>query len=168
MKELRMNRVAYGDSDSLPQPQFHVRDLFVQLRSAHDHLVAEMENLDRITLGSEPELNTLTTCRWRLSQASLRRRKLASRVFDFLADRVAGADLIALRRMQAADQEMMSRSARHVGNWTVQTIFQDWRAYCEASRDIRKQMMDHVLAERQLLHPLLEGLARQQTEPRQP
>jgi hypothetical protein len=131
----------------------------VQLAGAHDQLIVEVDNLERITLGPQPDHAEITTSRWRVSQASLRRRSLASRVFDVLAQRLDGNDLVRLREVQSADQDLMRRSAAHVGNWTMQSICRDWTGYCHASRDIRMHMKSHILLEKQSLYPMLERLA---------
>jgi hypothetical protein len=129
------------------------------LSGAHDQLVVEMENLERLTAGPRIEDGTISTGRWRISQASLRRRTLAFRIFDFLGERLDGDELIQLRTVQSADHDMMRLSARHVGNWTIRTIGEDWQAYCRASRDIRAHMKSHIEFERATLYPLLERLA---------
>lgn len=152
-------RSAHDHSSHISQRQSSSWPLLVQLGSAHDQLIVEMENLDRMTLGPLPELSEITKGRWRISQASLRRRSLASRAFHFLATRVDGMDLVRVKNVQIADQEMMRRSATHVGNWTTRTICEDWDGYCKASRDIRMHMKAQVLLERQSLYPLLERLA---------
>lgn len=154
-----MARVAFEHSCRFSQRPSQSRSLLVQLSSAHDHLVAEMEKLDCMTIGPLPDVAEITNGRWRIAQASLRRRTLASRTFDFLAGRLDGSDLTRLREVQAADQEMMRRSATHVGSWTMRTICRNWQGYCDASRDIRMHMKAHILLERQSLYPLLERLA---------
>ena len=156
-----MNRVAYQHSYSLPQRQSESWTLLVQLASAHDQLADEIENLDRLTNGNEPDPGEITSGRWRISQASLKRRSLACRIFDFLAERLDGADLATLKTAQAADQQMMRRSADHVGNWTIRKICSDWQGYCAASRQIRNHMKAHIQMERQSLYSLLERLAEQ-------
>ena len=154
-----MGRIAYQHNYKLSSNHSQSWTLLVQLSSAHDQLIAEMENLDRLTLGPTPELGEITTGRWRISQASLRRRSLASTVFGFLAGRLDGQELARVKQVQSADQEMMRRSANHVGKWTARTICEDWKGYCQASRDIRQHMKAHILLEKQSLYPLLELLA---------
>ena len=154
-----MARLAYLQNDEVSKCPSQSSALLVQLSSAHEQLLGEMDNLDRLTLGSQCELQMLATGRWRIGQASLRRRSLASKTFDFLAGRLDGMDLMRLREVQTADQQIMRRSAAHVGNWTTQTICQNWKGYCEASRDIRMHMKAHILLERQSLYPPLERLA---------
>lgn len=154
-----MARLAYRQSYNMSQYRSQSWTLLVQLSGAHDQLIAEMENLERLTAGPRVDNDTISTGRWRISQASLRRRTLASRIFDFLGERLDGDELVRLRNVQSADQDMMRRSARHVGNWTIRTIGEDWQAYCRASRDIRAHMKSHVEFERATLYPLLERLA---------
>lgn len=156
-----MNRVAYRHSYSISHRQSHAWALLVQLSSAHDQLALEIENLDRITHGAALDRREVSTGRWRISQASLKRRSLACRTFNFLAERLAGVDLATLKAAQSADQEMMRRSASHVGNWALKTIFNDWQGYCAASRQIRAHMKAHIEMERQTLYPMLERLAEQ-------
>lgn len=133
--------------------------LLEQLSGAHDQLIVEMENIERITHGPQPEPGELTAGRWRISQASLRRRTLAASIRDFLANRLDGADLESVKKVQLADQDMMRLSARHVGAWPIKAISKDWRGYCDASDFIRAHMRTQILLERQLLFPLLEKLA---------
>jgi hypothetical protein len=158
-KEPVVNHVAYSHSHSFSQRQSPSAVLLAQLSGAHDQLVMEMENLDRLTHGPEPDPGELRVGRWRISQASLRRRSLAARIYDFLSNRLDGADLQQVKEVQAGDQDMMRKSARHVCAWTMQAIGGNWQGYCEASQEIRAHMQTHILLERQSLYPLLEKLA---------
>lgn len=158
-RELQVNRIAYQHSYSFSSRPSPAWALLVQLSSAHDQLIAEMGNLDAITRREAAEPADITSGRWRISQASLKRRSLACRVFDFLADRLEGPDLAMLKEVRAADQAMMRRSAAHVGKWTMENICSDWPAYCDASRNIRVHMSAHIQLERQSLYPVLEALA---------
>ena len=154
-----MNHAAYQHSYRFSQRQTPSGVLLAQLNGAHEQLIVEMENLDRITDGPPPELGELTASRWRISQASLKRRSLAARVYDFLSNRLEGADLQQVKETQAQDQEMMRRSARHVCDWSMQAICRNWQGYCDASHDIRIHMSAHILLERKSLYPLLEKVA---------
>jgi hypothetical protein len=152
-------RFTHQQFSRLTQRQAPAASLLAQLSGAHDQLMVEMENLERITHVPQPESGELTAGRWRISQASLKRRSLAARIQDFLSNRLDGADLQSVKKVQLADQDMMRRSARHVGAWTMQAISKDWRGYCDASHEIRAHMKAQILLERQLLFPLLEKLA---------
>jgi hypothetical protein len=154
-----VNQVAHPHSHNFSQRQSPSAVFLAQLGGAHDQLVMEMENLGRLTQGPKPDPGELTAGRWRISQASLRRRGLAARVLDFLSNRLDGADLQRVKDVQVSDQDMMRRSARHVCDWTMEAIGKDWQGYCAASHDIRAHMQAHILLERQSLYPLLEKLA---------
>lgn len=133
--------------------------LLTQLKEAHEQLLVEMENFDRLTYGPLPDAAELTAARWRISQASLHRRILSSKILDFLAERADDCDAIGLRAVRSENQLAMSRSAQHVHTWSLQAIRQDWKSYCEASRNIRMHMKTNILSEKQSIYPILETLA---------
>lgn len=95
------------------------------------------------------------SARWRLSQASLKRRTLWVRIFEHLVPRAGPRDAADLQSLQTANVEMLRYSAAHVGKWTIDTIEADWPGYCEASRAIRWKMKAGMGAEKRVLHPLL-------------
>lgn len=150
-------QIAPGDSLHGSQS----RSLLAQLRDAHEQLIREMENLDRITLGPLGDGRELTAARWQLSQASLRRRTLSARIAAFLGDQIDEGDGRCLRVLQSENQVAVSRSARHIYDWTTQSIRHDWPGYGRASREIRMHMKAHIQLEQQIICPLLERLADQ-------
>lgn len=154
-----MYRFTHQQFSRLTQRHAPSAVLLEQLSGAHDQLIAEMENIERITHVPQPEPAELTVGRWRISQASLKRRTLAASIHDFLANRLDGADLESVKKVQLADQDMMRLSARHVVAWPMGAISKDWQGYCDASDVIRAHMRAQILLERQLLFPLLEKLA---------
>ena len=134
--------------------------LLVQLKEAHEDLGWAIENVEQLTGGTQPKDDVIANSRWRISQASLRRRVLAVQINDFLAARLHGQDLVRLAALRQSDQELVRHSGAHTRAWTIHSIRDSWAGYCAASRDIRKLMNAHLLLERQLLYPMLEGLAR--------
>jgi hypothetical protein len=76
-----------------------------------------------------------------------------------LGGRVEGEEADALRRVQAADEDLASRSAAHICRWVPSSIEGDWAAYCTASRNIRNLMKRELDVEKRLLFPILERLA---------
>ena len=136
--------------------------LLVQIREAHEDLHFAVAHIDAITRCAFPEDASFSNARWRISQASLRRRTTAARIFDFLISRSHDQDNTdKLKSLQAADQQMMRRSAEHVCTWTAQSIRKNWQGYCDASRDLRTHMKSYLLAEQRTLYPLLEGAVRE-------
>lgn len=146
----------------LPQQPNYPRpvssELLVRLKAAHEQLVREMENMERLTIGPPPEARELSAARWRIGQASLHRRSVSVRVLDFLADRVESGEAARIRLLRSDNQLAMSKSAEHVYAWTNETVARDWSGYCSASRAIRMDMKSNLLLEKQLLYPILESL----------
>lgn len=155
--------VGLAPSRNVSRPPMPSSIFLTQLRRAHQELLGEMENLGRMTIGPQPGPEEIISGRWRIGQASLRRRTVAFRAFDFLADRLDGEERVQLMRVQSADRDMMRRSAAHVGTWTNQAVCQDWDGYCRASRAIRAHMKSHILFERRWLFPLLQRLTERGT-----
>lgn len=151
--------VAHNLSVDLSPNSSAARTLLVQLYGAHDHLLRAMDSLGTVAAGPQPEVAEITTLRWRLSQASLRKRTLCASIHDFLGTRLDGLDLIRLREVQASDQEMLRRSASHVGKWSTHTIGQDWPGYSRDSCQIRMHMGAQIRLEKQTLYPLLQRLS---------
>ena len=135
-----MYRFTHQQFSRLTQRHAPSAVLLEQLSGAHDQLMVEIENIERITHGPQPESGEITVGRWRISQASLKRRTLAASIHDFLANRLDGADVESVKKVQLADQDMMRLSARHVGAWPIKAISKDWQGYCDASDAIRAHM----------------------------
>lgn len=135
-------------------------DLLAALRDAHADLLVEMANMDLITQGRTANSLAYASGRWKISQASLRRRQLAAVARHSLLAAGTDADRAAVRPLEDAEQQMMRRSREHVGSWTIARIDRDWDGYCDASRLIRWHMDAHLLLERKTLFPLLERAAR--------
>jgi hypothetical protein len=148
--------------DPPPPRESASRILLQQLKEAHASLRERMADLDRITAGATEVGDQFTGARWRLSQASMRERALVTQISDYLIERLDGAEADRVSALQVSRQEMMRRSAMHVGTWTAKTIRADWRGYCSASRSIRAHMSTHLQMEEWTLYPLLEALARRE------
>jgi len=139
--------------------QNSARILLVQLKGAHEELGWAIEHVDQLTSGPQPKDDAIANARWRISQASLRRRVLAVQINDFLSPRLYGQDVASLAALRHSDQQLMRHSGLHVRTWTIHSIRDAWDDYCAASRETRTLMQTHLLFERQLLCPLLERLA---------
>lgn len=126
-----------------------------ELQEAHNDVLSLMALLDAVTREPVAERDRYANARWRLSQASLRRRTLVAKIFQHLIPRVGSKDVVTLQSLQSANLEMRHHSAEHVGKWTVHTIEADWLGYCDASRAIRAKMNDCISAEKRILYPLL-------------
>lgn len=135
--------------------------LLIDLKQAHDGLVAAMAELALVNRDAVGDRTRFTNARWRISQKSLGRRLLWNRILAYLQPRVGAEDAATLTQLQKADAELLRHSASHVRDWTTNAIEQKWGGYCEASRAIRWQMSSSIGAEKRLLYPLLGRCAEQ-------
>lgn len=165
-----MNAMLLGKPHLIQPPASRVSDagnrvnlvvaaLLADMRTAHGDLSAAIDEIGRLTRGPQPDRESYTTARCRISQASLRRRSHWGKVYQHLITRVDAADAAVLNDLQAADMHMLHRSAAHVGKWSIDAIDRDWAGYCEASRAIRLQMKTCMDTEKRALYPMLERLA---------
>ena len=127
-----------------------------ELQKAHEDLNAAMAVMDTATRGEAPDRNLYSSARWRLSQASLKRRTLWRKNFEHMVAKACSKDAAALQLLQSADAELLHKSAAHVGKWTVNRIEADWHGYREASRAIRREMELCISTEKRVLYPLLK------------
>jgi hypothetical protein len=146
------------DANGAEQGTFH--SLLTELDEVHRQLVAEMVNIDAVTRGPQPSTEGIAAARWRISQASLRRRLLFNSICGALHPIVNEQERLSLKQLQEADQAMMLRSRVHVSAWLSDGIRGDWAGYCEASRAIRWHIDAYLTVEQRILFPILERLAR--------
>lgn len=126
-----------------------------ELREAHQKLLAAMSDLDHLTRGPPPPKERIIDARWNISRASLARRSLWNRIHIHLSRRASKQEADDLRRLQESDMALLRSSSEHVAKWNITAIVQDWPAYCEASRTIRRKMHAAIGAEQRLLYPML-------------
>ena len=129
--------------------------LLTELQKAHEDLLRAIEELAELTAGQAPPKGDLVNIRWKVSSASLSRRLLWGRILMSLSGRVDAAEQQKLRRLQDADIALLRTSTKHVGAWTSEAILEDWRGYCQDSRDMRAKMIQAITLERELLFPIL-------------
>ena len=131
------------------------RSMLSQLRSAHRTLVAQIANMESVTVGTRHDPAVCMAGRWKISQASLARRVLSARICDYLLARRGPPDTDRLLALRQADRELLGRSAGHIAKWSPDAIGADWRGYCVASCEIRVRMREQIVQEERVLYPLL-------------
>lgn len=114
-----------------------------------------MSELDELTRGPLPTKARIIDARWSISRTSLARRMLWSKIHTYLLDRVSQENAGDLRRLRDSDMALLRSSSEHVSKWKIETVIENWSAYCEASRAIRLNMKSAIEAEMRLLYPLL-------------
>lgn len=125
------------------------------LKSAYAHLddcIARME----VAAGCpRPDMESLATARFKISQASLARRQLLHNACDHLLGIVTGAEAQTLRSLKRDSIAHAAASIEHVRRWPVAQTERNWSGYREASRKIRARMKQAMRDEQRLLFPLL-------------
>lgn len=131
-------------------------EIAARLRCAHRTLLACIEEMEVVT--SRPFHDGYQGARFRISQASLNRRKLFYALCSALEPAVSARDSETLRALREADKVMLGRSARHVSRWTPAEIAHDWDGYRSASKDIRLHMLSCIQREKAALFPIVDRL----------
>ncbi|SDC04594.1 hypothetical protein SAMN05444678_101212 [Sphingomonas sp. YR710] len=132
--------------------------MLAELRDAHAEIVAWIDELELLTSFEMPDRVQLTGVRWRLSQASRRRSDIIeSNVYRALLSGADGAEREQLLKLKAIGVELRQYSARHVNEWTIEKIVEDWPGYCRASLAMRNSMRARIEEERRVLYPLLSS-----------
>lgn len=138
-----------------PHDQASGGSLLFDLHRAHEDVLGGMEELGRLTRDSGPDEQLLCKARWKLSQASMRRRLLWARILGHLAPIAEPGVRNELMRLQELDIELLGVSTAHIGQWTTESIVRDWPGYCAASREMRRKMIARMEEEKRILYPLL-------------
>lgn len=128
------------------------------LEVSHANLLVEMLGFEGMTSGEAPTKEDFLRARQAISEASLKRRNLASIATTYVLTRVAGEQNLAVQRVVLNDQDLLNLSAAHTRKWTDKAALEMWGAYCEASRQIRRHMAAQISLERSVLMPQLREL----------
>jgi hypothetical protein len=132
--------------------------MLAELRDAHAEIIAWIDELEILTSFETPDRVQLTGVRWRLSQASRRRSDIIERnVYRTLLNGTDGHARDELLKLKAIGVELRQYSARHVDEWTIEKIVEDWPGYRQASFAMRNSMRARIDEERRILYPLLSG-----------
>lgn len=141
------------------------RDRLQTLMVAHAELRTCLAEMEQLTLLPSASRSDFATARFRISNASLKRRAPFKAACEELIQTATAEAAKVIADLRLADSVWIKLSARHVRDWPAEAIEADWSGYCKASRAIRRHIaneLDHV---EQRLHPLLRL---QSPQPRSP
>ena len=133
--------------------------LLAQLQKAHDELLDSTHEMERVTAQAHSDPLEYGTARYQISRLSLARRFLWRTIFTHLSTRATPSDAETLQTLSKADMQLLSHTSSHVIRWTNAAVQADWTGYGDASRQMRKQMLDAIANEKRLLYPLLSRYA---------
>lgn len=133
--------------------------LLIELEDAHFGLLQECAAMQVLQDGLEPSQPEWTHVRWKLSQASLRRRMLVPRIYPVALAAAMPSEVPKVRALKAQDPVMLAASRAHIAHWTPERISIDWAGYSRASCEHRRGITDRIRAEQDILAPILRRLA---------
>jgi hypothetical protein len=142
-----------------PLPGFtatRAKELLAELRRAHEDMADGIAQMEQATATAEPDSSRYPQARWRLSLASRTGRALVEKICKELQPGMTAADAEQLHRLQQEELNGLHASARHVQNWTMTTIAQDWDGYRAASAEIRTAMRTRIEREKAVLYAFLQ------------
>jgi hypothetical protein len=128
-----------------------------ELQRAHAAVRSCIREMDVVTSASSPDRLKYTQARFRISRASMGRRACCTAVCRFVLENASVEEKAVIAGVKEADRLLLHKSACHVSRWTPDAIAANWRSYCAASRQIRRDMLAELDVEADLLFPLLSS-----------
>jgi len=130
-------------------------DLLSEVERVYQYLTDCLTEIREVTSGPVPDPFRYTRARYRISNASLRRRQLFDRLCTHLKPRLSTADAARLGTLQQQDREYLRHSARYVTKWTPKEVFASWPSYAADAKDIQRHLEEVVDEQLRVLTPLL-------------
>jgi hypothetical protein len=127
-----------------------------QLTKTHADVLTAIDRLETLLQPEEPDRATLATARWRLTQASGRRRRLLDQEIYPLVEQGADGGEQGVRDLRAADGGAIAMSSQHIATWSIDHIADDWPGYRAAATTMLASMRQRIALETTILYPLLE------------
>ena len=131
------------------------RELLQKLKATHLELQISLHDMEALTTSPAVSRSLYSSARFRISNASLKRRAIFRAVCDKLSEVSAAEDANVIARLRQSDAALVKHSAKHVREWPANRIEADWKGYCKASGSIRRAMTQELRAVEQNLFPLL-------------
>lgn len=132
-------------------------ELLQKLKAAHLELQSCLAEMEALTMGLAVSRRVYSSARFRISNASFRRRATFNVVCDKLSQVATAEEASVICQLREADLALVKRSAQHVREWSAERIEADWRQYCKASRSIRSAMAQELRSVEQHLFPILSS-----------
>jgi len=130
-----------------------------QLKAVHAELRDGIAALESVVVRPAPDDEPLSVARLRLSRLSSRRRTMIETQIYPLLTSLSPEEARQVNALRFETAELLVRSSRHIGKWTVRAIWADWAGYQRASAEMRRSMLRRIQREAAILYPLLEARA---------
>lgn len=129
--------------------------ILADLQKAHVRLLSTVQTLAKLTGRASADRLEYSAVRFRVSEASLARRIAFRAACDHLLEVGTPSDQQTISRLRSADSDLARRASLHVNRWTTDKVGLDWGGYCNASKEIRRDLLNQIELERAMLCPLL-------------
>lgn len=135
------------------------RQMLTKLQTAHAELLAGIAAMQAVNDRADASPEQWIYSRWLLGRASRMRRLCVERACLFVLPAATPSERFHIRRLQAHGMAMRQTSRNYVAHWTPERIARDWRGYCAASIPMRGGVTDRIIAEQEILIPILKRMA---------
>src|SRR5688500_6260552 len=99
--------------------------LLQKLKAAHLELQGCLAEMEALTMGLSVSRPVYSSARFRISNASLKRRATFNAVCDKLSQVATAEEASVICRLREADLTLVKRSAQHVREWPAERIEAD-------------------------------------------
>jgi hypothetical protein len=130
-------------------------DLLSGVEKVYGHVIDCLAEMREVTDGPVPEPFRYTRARYRISNASLKRRQLFDSICTRLCPLLPLPDAAPLRALREKDREYLRHSANYVTKWTPTAVFDDWQSYSKEAKGIQRHLQQVVEEQLRVLTPLL-------------
>lgn len=133
--------------------------MLIELKTLHRELLAAIAAVEQLVADAEPDRGRLPAARASLVNASARRRRwIENHVYPHLDGQLPAEDQRGLDALRDENVDLRAQSLAHVNDWTIEAIVRDWNGYRRAAAAMMASMRQRILAEQELLYPLLDRL----------
>ena len=109
-------------------------DLLSEVEKVYGNVIDCLDEMRQVTNGPVPERLRYTRARYRISNASLKRRQLFDSICTRLGPVLPSGDGARLRALRDKDREYLRHSAGYVTRWTPTAVFEDWESYSREAK----------------------------------
>jgi hypothetical protein len=130
-------------------------DLLSEVERVYSHVGECLAEMAELTDGPLPERFRYTRARYRISNASLKRRQLFDRICTHLEGCLSSGNAARLRTLRQNDRDYLRHSAGYVTKWTPDAVFASWPGYSKEAKDLQRHMEQVLEEQLRLLTTLL-------------
>lgn len=129
--------------------------MLAELRDLHREIISRLDDLNELTMASEPSLVRLAAVRLALTRASRARTTLVESLYNQLLGAASRQEQDALTALASEGRGALISSIHHIGTWSLSKVSENWDEYRSASQKMQGSMRTRVSREAEILYPAL-------------